>query len=140
MKILQKIEDRCIACSACEMACSNAYFKVNDREKSAIRITEAGQDKKIHVCNQCGACIDVCPVMAIKRDAQGVVRIDKKKCVGCLMCVGFCDAAVMMQHDDFHEPFKCVACGICAGVCPAEALYIDKEAHVTPLEKVTFFK
>lgn len=140
MKVLQKIEDRCIACSACEMACANAYFKVSDREKSAIRITEESQDKHIHVCNQCGYCIDICPVLAIRRDAQGVVRIDKKKCVGCLMCVGFCEASVMMQHDDLLEPFKCIACGICAGVCPAEALYLDKDAVVTPLEKVTVFK
>jgi Fe-S-cluster-containing hydrogenase component 2 len=138
LKVLQKIEDRCIACSACEMACSNAYFKVRDRAKSAIHITEQGQEKRIHVCNQCGYCMDICPVLAIKRDALGVVRIDKKKCVGCYMCVGFCEAAVMMQHDDQPEPFKCVACGICAGVCPAEALYIDKEAVVEKLEKFTF--
>jgi formate hydrogenlyase subunit 6/NADH:ubiquinone oxidoreductase subunit I len=45
-----------------------------------------------------------------------------------------------MQHDDLLEPFKCIACGICAGVCPTEALYLDKDAVVTPLEKVTVFK
>lgn len=138
MKILQKIEERCIACNVCEMMCSNAYFKVMDREKSAIRITEEGQVKKIHICNQCGSCIDICPVLALRRDAKGVVRLDRKKCVGCLMCVGFCNALVMMQHDDIQEPFKCVACGLCARDCPAEALYLDKDAQVKPQEKATF--
>lgn len=138
MKVLQKIESRCIACSACETACANTYFKVRDRDKSAIRISEEGQKKQIHVCNQCGFCIDICPVKAIRRDHQGVVRIDKNKCVGCFMCVGFCDASVMLQHDDYLEPFKCVACGVCAGVCPAEALYIDKETVIETLEKTMF--
>jgi len=84
-------------------------------------------------CNQCGACIAVCPTAALYRDKNGIVRIRKKQCVGCLSCVGFCPYTGMFYHPDQVEPFKCIACGKCADDCPADALAIvEVETPASP--------
>jgi len=124
LKLLEKNESLCTWCGECEQVCSKTYFKEANREKSAILINE----KKITVCSQCGECIDVCSVGAISRDKKGIVRINKKLCVGCFMCVGFCPEQAMMMHGDMLEPFKCIACGKCAKICPTQAIYISKES------------
>lgn len=127
MKYLAKNDDVCIKCGECERVCAKAFFKTEDVHKSAIHITD---DKQIiKVCNQCGVCIDICPSMAISRDRNGIVRIDKNQCVGCFMCVGFCPEEAMMYHDDYIEPFKCLACGLCSKKCPTGAIFIEEKAE-----------
>ena len=127
MKILRKNPEACIACHACENICSKLYFKEDNVEKACLRITESDSKPEMTTCTQCGACIDICPVEAITRDKNGIVRINKKKCVGCFMCVGFCPEHAMFMHDDYIEPFKCISCGQCVKVCPTGAIYISEE-------------
>ncbi|MCF6464518.1 4Fe-4S dicluster domain-containing protein [Clostridium sp. Cult2] len=127
MKYLVANPELCIECRACEEACSKAYFKENNREKSRIRIGGNNSRKKITACTQCGECIDICPVEALYRDEKGIVRLDKKKCVGCFMCVGFCPEFAMFDHEDYLEPFNCIACGICVNSCPTEAIHIEEK-------------
>ena len=122
MKYLKTNQSACKGVRACEKVCSRTFFKTEDPAKSAIRVTEKGGAFEINVCNQCGQCIDICPVKALARNKLGVVMLDKKLCVGCLMCVGFCPTLSMMHHPDQPEPFKCVACGACAKACPEHAL------------------
>lgn len=140
MKYLATDSSKCISCRACEEICSTTYFKSNDRNKSCIQINEEDGKAEINVCDQCGECIDICPVMAITRDKHGIVRINKKICVGCFMCVGFCSKLSMRQHDDYIEPFKCIACNLCSEVCPTGAIYIsekdDSKALEMPLHEV----
>ncbi|MBU1356763.1 MAG: 4Fe-4S binding protein [Candidatus Edwardsbacteria bacterium] len=124
MKYLKTNPSLCKGIKACEKVCAKTFFKVEDPEKSAIRVTQTDSGFEINVCNQCGECIAVCPVLALKRNSQGVVMLDKKLCVGCLMCVGYCPTLSMRTHPDQREPFKCVACGICARACPEKALEI----------------
>jgi len=124
LKHLAKNESLCIGCGECEDVCSKTYFKEINKEKSSIQVN----DKKITVCSQCGECMDVCSVAAISRDKNGVVRINKKICVGCFMCVGFCPELAMIMHGDLLEPFKCIACGQCAKICPTHAIVISEKA------------
>ena len=140
MKVLVFEPELCNGCRVCEETCSQTWFKEVNRDKSAIRILEL-EDRPGHytanVCNQCGECIDVCPTMAIRRDKHGIVRIDKKLCVGCLACVGFCPILAMRVHPDYLVPFKCVACGECAKQCPTGALSVEDvaAAELTETEK-----
>ena len=127
MKYLKGISENCVGCHVCEEVCSQMFFKVNDVERSAIKITEQDGKNVITVCNQCGACTTLCPVQAISKNAQGVVTINKKNCVGCLICVAECPCGAMFYHVDEPIPFKCIACSGCVSKCPAEALKIEKE-------------
>ncbi len=140
MKVLVFNPNVCDGARVCEETCSQTWFKEANAAKSAIRIHER-EDHSGHymanVCNQCGECIDVCPTMALKRDKRGIVRIDKKLCVGCLSCVGFCPILAMRVHADYTVPFKCVACGECAKRCPMGALSIQDlpDAQLTETEQ-----
>ena len=149
MKVLVFNPDLCDGQRGCEETCSQSWFKEVNPDKSAIRIAgtpsrSGGVDDLdrhgrflANFCNQCGQCIDVCPTLALKRDRQGIVRIDKKLCVGCLSCVGFCPMLAMRALPDSTVPFKCVACGKCAKQCPRGALSIQEvpDAELTVTEK-----
>jgi len=112
-------------CGACVTACSVAYFKADDLKSSRIQIEEVTGMPKIRVCDQCGACIAVCPTRALRRDPNGVVRLHGNKCTGCLMCVGFCDSGYMFFNAARQpEPFKCTACGLCVKACKYDALIL----------------
>jgi len=115
----------CTGCGVCENVCSNAFYKVEDREKSAIRVSardDGGYD--IAVCDQCGDCVWVCSAVALYQAANGVVRLNKKTCVGCLICVGECLRDYFFYNDELPTPFKCSACGLCVKACPAGVLSI----------------
>ncbi|MCU0607241.1 MAG: 4Fe-4S binding protein [Candidatus Edwardsbacteria bacterium] len=127
MKYLKTTPAKCKGVRACEKACARTINKSDDPAKSAIRVTAKDGVFEINVCNQCGACIDICPVKALSRNKQGVVMLDRKLCVGCLMCVGYCPTLSMRTHPDLREPFKCIACGACARACPEQALEIAEK-------------
>lgn len=126
MKRIVVTENECLGCHLCEKVCSEINFGIKDISKSCIKIIKSGVDKDINLCTQCGDCIDICPVQAIYRDEDGIIRINNETCVGCLMCVGFCKENAMHFHEDCVEPFKCIACGKCVEVCPAGVLKIEK--------------
>jgi len=128
LKIVGTKVDKCSLCGACETACSSFYFKEDNRDKSTIQVEELVgiSEAAIHVCNQCGECIAVCPVMAIKRTKSGVVVIDKKTCVGCFNCVGVCPTETMFWNEELTEPFKCIACSRCTKECPTGAIFMQE--------------
>ncbi|WP_066495623.1 4Fe-4S binding protein [Abyssisolibacter fermentans] len=126
MKRLAVNTDLCIGCHNCEEVCSKAFYKEKNISKAALNVKEVVDGPNlISHCTQCGECIDICPVEAIYRDKNGIVRINKDICVGCFMCVGYCPEAAMMQHDDYIEPFKCISCGLCVKKCPTGALTLE---------------
>ena len=76
------------------------------------------------LCDQCGDCVVVCPTEALKRNKLGAVILNKTVCVGCFMCIGFCEKEAFMHNSDWITPHKCTSCGICVKVCPHGALSI----------------
>lgn len=122
MKHLSVRFDRCTLCGVCMSVCSRTWAKKDDPALSRISVTNVTGLPMIRVCNQCGGCIPVCPTMALQRDKNGVVQIDRSKCTSCLICVGFCPSAAMFFHEGSPSPFKCVACGLCVKSCPEGVL------------------
>ena len=109
----------------CETECVRRVFKLDDPALAALRILvrEDGTGAAV-LCDQCGDCVVVCPADALRRNKLGVVMIDKKACVGCYTCVGFCDQGIFMRNPASLVPHKCTSCGICVKACPCGALEI----------------
>ena len=140
VKILKFNADKCNGCLECEKACSNIHFKSKDGgDKSAIRIFKKGSKYQMHVCDQRGLCLDMCPVGALTRKKNGVVWLDKNICIGCQACVGFCPIGAMRKCDVRIEPFKCISCGSCVRACPRDALELV-EVKIDDIKDVVYYK
>jgi Fe-S-cluster-containing hydrogenase component 2 len=117
----------------CETACATKVFKLDDPGFAALHIREDADGKGTAVlCDQCGDCVVVCPADALKRNKLDVVMIDKKLCVGCYMCIGFCEKGAFERNPGWLEPYKCTSCGICVKACPHAALEIVETPTPTP--------
>ena len=52
------------------------------------------------------------------------VTIDKEKCTGCGACVDICPVDALKLEDDkaVVDPETCIDCGTCVDECPVEAI------------------
>lgn len=140
VKILKFHAEKCEGCLDCEKACSKVHFKTDEGgDKSAIRIIKAGDNFNMHVCDQRGLCLDMCPVGALTRKKNGVVWLDKNTCIGCQACVGFCPINAMRKSDARVEPFKCISCGACVRACPNDALELV-EVKIDRIKETVYHK
>ena len=94
---------KCTGCRTCELACSYTFHKVSNYRKARLRVvrTDDGLDKPI-ACHHCAdaPCIKVCPTNAITRTNDGMVVVDKSKCIGCGACVEACPFGAMFMDPD----------------------------------------
>ncbi len=84
------------------------------------------------LCNQCEKppCVQVCPVAATYKAADGVVLVNRDKCIGCRYCIQACPYGARYLDPDEHVADKCTWCyhrisrGLlpaCVTVCPVGA-------------------
>ena len=140
VKVLKHYPEKCDGGRRCEKACSQVHFKSDEGgDKSAIRIIKVGKSFKMHVCDQRGLCLDLCPVGALTRKKNGTVWLDKNTCIGCQACVGFCPIGAMRKSDVRIEPFKCIACGACVRACPNGALELV-EVNIDDIKETVYHK
>ncbi len=148
--------DLCIGCRACQVACKSwnnlpaektknrgthenppdlsgyTYNKIKFIEK----VKANGDVEWLFVsqrCRHCGepACVQICPVGALKKDAAtGIVYYDKEICIGCQSCRAACPYDIP-RYDDKGKISKCHLCidrvkaGLepaCAKTCPTGAI------------------
>lgn len=137
---------RCVNCGACLVACASANYPQLAYEGAAIKrglatnITRTYEEKAtttalmLTQCQQCGAapCLVRCPVKAISRSEDGLVRTDEKKCIHCQTCVAVCPYGARWNDPVTKVPKSClgptcmalVAAGqdpACVQACPATA-------------------
>ncbi len=127
---LQTVDENCSGCRTCLLACALENFREINPAKALLRIQglfPAPGTYRIHLCDQCGACAEICPEEAIALE-DGVYRIDPAACTGCMMCVEECPHDVICFHKDFDAPFKCTLCGACAEACPRGAIQMVEES------------
>ena len=117
-------KDACMACKACEIACSEAFYE--DLSCIKISVQKDGVSPKPVVCVQCGKCAKVCPEGAITQNPKGVYMINKKKCTGCGKCAEACPFGLIVKTEG-NPASKCIACGICAKACPMDVLEVVDE-------------
>jgi Fe-S-cluster-containing dehydrogenase component len=51
-------------------------------------------------CKKCYACLEVCPVQAIKKQDDGTVVIDTSLCLNCGCCAAACPVGAVIFDDD----------------------------------------
>jgi len=132
---------KCMNCRACETACKvenelpagPRYIMVSE-----VELTVDGIDKCEFMplsCMHCGdpACMKACPVGAIsKREKDGIVLVDKNKCIGCHQCLWACEFGAPQFGED-NKMEKCNLCYLrldmglptaCEAACQAEAIMV----------------
>ena len=127
---LEAKEDRCSGCRTCELVCSMRHFSQPNPKRSAVRVSGAFPvpgKYSIILCDQCGACAEVCPVEAIRKVGDRW-EIDPDLCTGCLLCVEECPEKAMFSHPADAVPWKCVLCGECVAYCPRQAI-VDEDGE-----------
>jgi len=50
-------------------------------------------------CIDCGECISLCPVDAIKMEEDWTVELDNQKCIGCGFCTTSCPTKAIKIAD-----------------------------------------
>ena len=97
------------------------------------------------LCNQCThpACVQVCPVGATYRTADGVVLIDHDYCIGCRYCVQACPYGARYFDERKGVSDKCTWCyhritkgqqPACVEVCPVGArIFGDRRDRQSPI-------
>ncbi len=124
-RLVVQDQDACMSCLACEIACSDAYYKYYVPSRAVLRIESGDNGEETLVCTQCGKCAEVCEAEAIAPNAKGVYMISKKKCTDCGKCIEACPYGIIAKDPQRNSPTKCVACGICVKACPVDVLVIQ---------------
>ncbi|MDJ0816925.1 MAG: 4Fe-4S binding protein [Desulfobacterales bacterium] len=124
---LKAIPERCSGCCTCKLACALANFGQVCPAMAALAIRgqfPAPGTYDILLCDQCGACAEVCPVDAIE-EKDDVYLVDAEICIDCGECVEACPHDVMFEHSKLNIPIKCTLCGECVEICPRDALVLE---------------
>jgi anaerobic carbon-monoxide dehydrogenase iron sulfur subunit len=114
----------CSGCRACLLACSIVNFEKITTALAALRI-EARFPRPgaylVHLCDQCGVCLEACPEGAISW-AGGGLALNEADCSACGVCVEVCPGEVISLDPDAGRPILCTGCGECAAICPRDAI------------------
>lgn len=120
---------RCTGCRTCELACAISHGEPMRPARSRIRAFTFSEKENVPVmCLQCedAACVKVCPVEALARNARtGAVEVSTERCVRCMLCVSACPFGNICEDQGTGRIVKCDLCGgdpICAKFCPSGAL------------------
>jgi len=142
---------KCIGCRACQVACKKRQgfkrigddlrydmpIELNSKNMTLIQLYKDGDDYSFvkRQCMHCNepACVSACLVSALKKNTNGIVNYDKKKCIGCRYCMIACPFDVPAYSYESPDPYviKCDFCENlvslniqpkCAEICPSGAI------------------
>ena len=141
MKRVYVNEQWCLGCHLCEYNCAFANSGIKDmvkalKGKEIFPRVHIEDDGKIHFAVSCRHCTDPlcvksCIAGAISKE-DGVVKIDRSKCVGCLTCVLVCPYGAVAAGPDGAAQ-KCELCRenscgapACVKGCPNNAIVYEE--------------
>lgn len=142
MKRVYVNEKWCLGCHLCEYNCAfansgcDSMVKALKNKKIFPRIRVQGDDKITYAvsCRHCTdpICVKSCISGALSRNGDGMVSIDKSKCIGCLTCVLVCPYGAISQ-DETGAVQKCELClknscgsPACVAGCPNNAIVYEE--------------
>lgn len=149
--------DRCIGCrGGCQVACKTENKTALGESRSKLYCmgpTGTFPDLEMYfipvMCQQCESpsCAKVCPTGACYKDTNdGVVYIDKDRCIGCQSCKKACPYDVPIFNKELSVSDKCDICSglraegeipVCVKNCSGKAIHFgdinDPESDVSKL-------
>jgi carbon-monoxide dehydrogenase iron sulfur subunit len=141
MKKVYVNEEWCLGCHLCEYYCAFANSGINDMVKALkdkkinprIQIEEGGDVCFAVSCRHCEEplCVKGCITGAITI-VDGVVSVDREKCVSCYTCILSCPYGAVMPSDEGAIQ-KCELCvknaggePNCVKGCPNKAIVFEE--------------
>lgn len=129
---------RCIGCNACAVACKMENDVPLTKFNTWVESWDAGEDgdvRRVNVPKQCNHCVSpecqkVCPTGATHVTEEGVVLVDKEKCINCHSCMYACPYDVRYEVPGENYVTKCTYCyhrtvrgmlPACVGTCVGKA-------------------
>lgn len=127
--------ERCIACSACEVACQRLHGQVSN--VALVRVQ--GRFAMPLMCRHCdpAPCVAACYTGALVGDGDGV-SLDAGRCTGCGLCLAACPFGALGMTADARAVQKCDLCAArqavgqepaCILTCPTQALTYDEPSE-----------
>ncbi|MCB9647723.1 MAG: 4Fe-4S dicluster domain-containing protein [Deltaproteobacteria bacterium] len=130
--------DLCMGCKACEVACKAENNVPVGAWRLRVKYVDTGtypDAKRAFTpmrCNQCdnAPCERACPVGALHYLDNGIVDVDKDRCIGCAACMMACPYGALYMDPETNTADKCTFCAhrvegglepACVVACPVEA-------------------
>lgn len=111
---------KCVGCHACAVACKEAHGTPPGITRSHVKREFEGEypDATMHIvpmlCMHCEnpPCVEACPTEgATYKREDGIVVVDKEKCIGCKYCMMACPYGVRDWNKASKTVEKCTLCG-----------------------------
>ncbi len=143
---------KCIGCHACTVACKSEHDVPIGVNRTWVKYVEKGTfpDTRrlfsVMRCNHCSdaPCVDICPVTALYKRADGIVDFDNRRCIGCKACMQACPYDALYIDPETQTAAKCNYCAhrvdigleaACVNVCPEHAI-VSGDMH-NPLSEIS---
>jgi DMSO reductase iron-sulfur subunit len=111
--------DRCIGCFSCVVACKQENnIQLGAYWNKVLTIGPNGKFPDVEMyflpvlCQHCEdpQCVKNCPTGASQKRDDGIVLIDKEKCIGCQYCAMACPYGVRYFNEEQGVVEKCTLC------------------------------
>lgn len=140
MKRVYVNEDWCLGCHLCEYNCAFANSGIDDKVLALkdVKINpnvHVEENENVHFAVSCRHCEDPICVKSCISGAltvkDGIISVDKEKCIGCLTCVLACPYGCVIPSDK-GVVSKCELCTqngatpACVEGCPNGAIVFEE--------------
>ncbi len=129
-----------MGCKGCEIACKVENEVPLSSWRLRVKYVDIGtfpETKRTFTplrCNHCedAPCERICPVSALHYMDNGIVNIDKERCIGCAGCVMACPYGAIYIDPETNTADKCTYCAhrVSSGLMPACVVACPVEANI----------
>ncbi len=145
---------KCIGCHACTVACKEENQVPLGAFRTWVKYVERGTFPhtrryfSVLRCNHCddAPCVTICPTLALYRRPDGIVDLDRDRCIGCKSCMQACPYDALYIDPDTQTAAKCHYCAhrvelglapACVIVCPEQAIVAgDLDDPASPVARL----